>query len=82
MIVVNYGRFDSKEKYNLGLYEALTNFITLLRPYLSNTQLIFVVPEGSSEIRRLLQNLFEVPLVLIKKNKETKVSLEARSMVD
>ena len=81
VIVINYGRFDSKEKYNLGLYEALTNFITLLRPYLSNTQLIFVVPEGSSEIRRLLQNLFEVPLVLIKKNKETKVSLEARSML-
>ena len=81
VIVVNYGRFDSKEKYNLGLYEALTNFITLLRPYLSNTQLIFVVPEGSSEIRRLLQNLFDVPLVLIKKNKETKVSLEARSML-
>ena len=81
VIVVNYGRFDSKEKYNLGLYEALTNFITLLRPYLSNTQLIFVVPEGSSEIRRLLQNLFEVPLVLIKKNKETKVSLEARNML-
>ena len=81
VIVINYGRFDRNEKYNRDLYEALTNFVTLLKPYLNNTQLIFVLPEGSSEIRRLLQNLFEVPLVLIKKNKETKVSLEARSML-
>lgn len=81
VIVINYGRFDRNEKYNRNLYEALTNFVTLLKPYLNNTQLIFVLPEGSSEIRRLLQNLFEVPLVLIKKNKETKVSLEARSML-
>lgn len=81
VIVINYGRFDRNEKYNRNLYEALTNFVTLLKPYLNNTQLIFVLPEGSSEIRRLLQNLFEVPLVLIKKNKKTKVSLEARSML-
>ena len=81
VIVINYGRFDRNEKYNRDLYEALTNFVTLLKPYLNNTQLIFVLPEGSSEIRRLVQNLFEVPLVLIKKNKETKVSLEARSML-
>lgn len=81
VIVINYGRFDRNEKYNRDLYEALTNFVTLLKPYLNNTQLIFVLPEGSSEIRRLLQNLFDVPLVLIKKNKETKVSLEARSML-
>lgn len=81
VIVINYGRFDRNEKYNRNLYEALTNFVTLLKPYLNNTQLIFVLPEGSSEIRRLLQNLFDVPLVLIKKNKETKVSLEARSML-
>lgn len=81
VIVINYGRFDRNEKYNRDLYEALTNFVTLLKPYLNNTQLIFVLPEGSSEIRRLVQNLFEVPLVLIKKNKETKVSHEARSML-
>lgn len=81
VIVINYGRFDRNEKYNRDLYEALTNFVTLLKPYLNNTQLIFVLPEGSSEIRRLLQNLFEVPLVLIKKNKKTKVSLETRSML-
>ena len=81
VIVINYGRFDRNEKYNRDLYEALTNFVTLLKPYLNNTQLIFVLPEGSSEIRRLVQNLFEVPLVLIKKNRETKVSLEARSML-
>ena len=81
VIVINYGRFDRNEKYNRNLYEALTNFVTLLKPYLNNTQLIFVLPEGSSEIRRLLQNLFEIPLVLIKKNKKTKVSLEARSML-
>lgn len=81
VIVINYGRFDRNEKYNRDLYEALTNFVTLLKPYLNNTQLIFVLPEGSSEIRRLVQNLFEVPLVLIKKNKETKVSLEARGML-
>ncbi len=65
-IVITYGQTDQNTTYDELNYAAFTKFLDILEPHRNDIQVIFVVPEGSEDVKMRIRRRFPAPFIEIK----------------